>query len=169
MQWTIIFCNWFTNAVDAKTVLLLPFQVCGWSWKGSLKIIWSNPLSKPGHPELVTQGHAQADFEYLWGWRLHSLPGQPVPRPAHPHLMFRGTSCVSCVMRQLWRLSCCVHNAVFTTFSNRLFEHSGVWYRGEEVFSAKCCFCGFWNGNYQMPKSKIRQSWGLSKNDSSNI
>jgi len=30
------------------------------------------------HHEPIAQDHVQADFEYLPGWRLYSLPEQPV-------------------------------------------------------------------------------------------
>ena len=42
------------------------------------------PLLKQGHPEQAAQDCVQMAFEYLQGWRLHSLPGQPVPVLGHP-------------------------------------------------------------------------------------
>jgi len=36
------------------------------------------PLIKQGHLEPVVQDHVQTGFEYLQGWRLHSLSGKPV-------------------------------------------------------------------------------------------
>lgn len=33
---------------------------------------------------MVSQGHVQAGFEYLHGWRLHSLSEQPAPVSGHP-------------------------------------------------------------------------------------
>jgi len=50
--------------------------------EGPLEVIWSKPLLKHGHLELVAQDHV---LEYLQGWRLHNLPGQPVPWLGHPH------------------------------------------------------------------------------------
>ena len=43
------------------------------------------PLLKQDHLELVAQDSVQLGFEYLQGWRLHTLPGQAVPVLSHPH------------------------------------------------------------------------------------
>jgi len=40
---------------------------------------------KQGHLQPVAGHHVQAAFEYLQGWRLHTLPGQPVPELGDPH------------------------------------------------------------------------------------
>ena len=51
--------------------------------------LWRSPgpmcLLKQGLLEWVTQDHVQMAFEYLQGWRLHSLIGQPLPVLSHPH------------------------------------------------------------------------------------
>lgn len=41
--------------------------------------LWSNPLLKIGHLELVPQDHAQVAYELLQRDRFHNIPGQPVP------------------------------------------------------------------------------------------
>ena len=43
-----------------------------------------NALLKQGQLQQVAQDYVQSGFEYLQGWRLHSLSGQPVPVFDHP-------------------------------------------------------------------------------------
>lgn len=51
--------------------------------EGPLGVSSPTPLPKHSQVEEVTQGHVQFGFEYLQGWRLHSLSGQPEFH--HPH------------------------------------------------------------------------------------
>ena len=44
-----------------------------------------SPLLKQGHLQPAAQDHVQVAFEYLQGWRIHSLPGQPVPVLGHSY------------------------------------------------------------------------------------
>lgn len=47
-------------------------------------IIWPTPLIEQAYLAPVTQDHVQLGFEYLQGWRVHSLSRQPVPVLSHP-------------------------------------------------------------------------------------
>lgn len=53
-----------------------------WGYKVPLQDIWSSPLLKQGHLELVAQGNVQMSFEALQGWRPR---GPPAPVLHHPH------------------------------------------------------------------------------------
>lgn len=50
----------------------------GWGWKEPLEV-------KQSYLEPVAQNHVEKTFEYLQGWRLHSLTEQPVWVLHHPH------------------------------------------------------------------------------------
>jgi len=66
------------------------------------------PLLKQGHLQPVAQDNVHMAFEYLQGWRLHSVPGQPVPVLGCPHSeavfpdVLREPSCVSVSAHCLW-------------------------------------------------------------------
>jgi len=53
--------------------------------EGSLDVSSPTPLPKQGQVDQVAQGHVPLGFEYLQGWRLHSLSVQPVSVFDHPH------------------------------------------------------------------------------------
>lgn len=53
------------------------------------KILWRsscpNPQLKQGHLQPAAQDFVQTSFEYLWGWRFHSLSGWVVAMLGQPH------------------------------------------------------------------------------------
>jgi len=85
-----------------KAGLYLILQLCGLSPRLHMmssqnhrivvfgRDLWTSsgpiPLLKQGHLEPVARDHVQVAFEYLQGWRLHSLSLQPVPVLGHPHM-----------------------------------------------------------------------------------
>lgn len=125
-----------------------------------------HPL-KPSHPKLVAQDHVQADFEYLWGWRPHNLPGQPeltltkFPSEAPPVFPVQWGSCgdfpVVCIMLLSLPLQMdCLNSQKFVTEVKKHF----LWNTASMAFGMV---------TLRGKKSKIRWSWGLSDKDSTNI
>lgn len=63
----------------------LLWEATGWLRPGeSLEVVWSNPLLRWSHLELVAPQCVQVAFDCFQGWRLHNLPGQLVPVLGHP-------------------------------------------------------------------------------------
>lgn len=151
MQWTIIFCNWFTNAVGAKATVFSLSSV----WL-RLEGISGGHLVQPPAPAWPSKGGCPGPCAgRLWVSLRLETPEPPWAAHASVTLtIFPDVQRHPCVMRQLWRFLCCVHSAAFTTFSNGLL-HSEAWYSGEEVFSAKYCFCKIlWLMEWKHSKAK---------------
>lgn len=55
----------------------------GWSWKGSLEIIWSTSPATAGSPQQVQQDLIRVCFEYPQRRRLYNLSGQCAPVLCH--------------------------------------------------------------------------------------
>lgn len=66
----------------------------GWSWKAPLEVLLSKDPAQEGYQELVAQDHIKTGFEYLQGWKHHSLSRQPVPVLNHHRINMREKHCL---------------------------------------------------------------------------